>query len=115
MAPRDRPHILVRRPAVSEDYTSYAAGRGSPRPPAPIRDQHASRLTEEARRAELEAQARRASTSQELGVPSVSEGMLVTFESWSGFELELKSLDPLRGRNTPELLAVHERGTGNSL
>ena len=35
--------------------------------------------------------------------------MLVTFESWPGFELELKSLDPLRGA-TPELLAVHDRG-----
>lgn len=35
--------------------------------------------------------------------------MLVTFESWPGFELALKSFDPLR-RGTPELLAVHERG-----
>ncbi len=48
-------------------------------------------------------------TSQELRVTSAAEGMLVTFESWPGFELELKSLDPLR-RRTPELLAVHERG-----
>ena len=29
--------------------------------------------------------------------------MLVTFESWPGFELALKSFDPLR-RGTPELL-----------
>jgi hypothetical protein len=36
--------------------------------------------------------------------------MLLTFESWPGFELELKSLDPLRGES-PELLAVHERGS----
>ncbi len=109
MATRDRPHILVRRPAEAEEYTSYAAGRGSPRPPSLIREEHARRLTEEARRAELQGQARRAATSEEFGVRSTSEGMLVTFESWPGFELELKSLDPLRG-NTPELLAVHDRG-----
>ncbi len=110
MAPRDRPHILVRRPAVSEAYTSHATGRGSPRPPSPIRAEHARRLTDEARRVELQAQARReATSSEELGVTSASEGMLLTFESWPGFELELKSLDPLRGE-TPELLAVHERG-----
>jgi len=36
--------------------------------------------------------------------------MLVTFESWPGFELELKSLDPLRS-GTPELVAVRDRGT----
>lgn len=110
MAPRDRPHILVRRPAIAEDYTSYQSGRGSPRPPSPIREQHARRLSEEARRAELEAQARRAATSEALGVASASEGMLLTFESWPGFELELKSLESLR-RGKPELLAVHDRGT----
>jgi Subtilase family len=110
VAPRDRPHILVRRPASAEDYTSYATGRGSPRPPPPIRAEHAQRLTEEAARVALQAQALRAATSEELGVSSVSEGMLVTFESWPGFELELRSLDPQRAR-TPELLAVHERVT----
>ena len=36
--------------------------------------------------------------------------MLVTFESWPGFELELKSLESLR-QGKPELLAVHDRGT----
>jgi hypothetical protein len=45
-----------------------------------------------------------------VGVGSASEGMLLTFESWPGFELELKSLESLRG-GKPELLAVHERGT----
>lgn len=36
--------------------------------------------------------------------------MYLTFESWPGFELALKSLDPLSGA-TPELLVVNERGT----
>jgi hypothetical protein len=63
-------------------------------------------------RVALEAQARRSATATALGVSSVTEGTLVTFESWPGFELELKSLDPL-SRGTPELLAVHERGTGD--
>jgi hypothetical protein len=112
MTPRDRPHILVRRPAVAEPYTSYDTGRGSPRPPSPIREEHARRLTEEANRVALEAQARRSATAAELGASTVTEGTLVTFESWPGFELELKSLDPLR-KGTPELLAVHERGTGD--
>jgi hypothetical protein len=44
-------------------------------------------------------------------VTLTSEGMLVTFESWPGYELELKSLDPLR-RGAPELLAVHDRYVG---
>jgi hypothetical protein len=112
MAPRDRLHILVRRPAAAEPYTSYDAGRGSPRPPPPVRDEHARRLTEEANRVVLDAQARRSATSAEIGVSAVSEGTLVTFESWPGFELELTSLDPLR-KGTPELLAVHERGAAD--
>ena len=111
MALRDRLHILVRRPAVSEDYTSYAVPRGAPRPPSPIRAEHAQLLTAELRRVELEAQARKAATSEELGVTSTSDGMLVTFESWPGFELALKSLDPLR-RRAPELLAVHDQNVG---
>jgi hypothetical protein len=112
MAPRDRPHIIVRRPAAAEPYTSYESGRGSLRPPSPIRGEHALRLTEEANRVALEARARRSATAEELGISSVTEGTLVTFESWPGFELELKSLDPL-SNGTPELLAVHERGTGD--
>ena len=112
MAPRDRPHIVVRRPAVAEPYTSYDSGRGSPRPPAPIRQEHARRLTDEANRVARETLERRSATARELGVSTLAEGTLVTFESWPGFELELKSLDPL-SRGTPELLAVHARGTGD--
>ncbi len=81
MAPRDRPHILVRRPAVSESYTSYDAGRGSPRPPSPVRQEHARRLTEEATRVALDTQARRSARAAELGISTVPEGTLVIFES----------------------------------
>ena len=109
MAPRDRLHILVRRPAVAEEYTSHAVGRSGPRPPSPIRGEHARRLTEEARQAERQGIARRAATAQQMEVTASGDGLYVTFESWPGFELELKSLDPLR--QGPELVAVTARGT----
>lgn len=112
MALRDRPHILVRRPAAAEPYASYGTGRGSPRPPSPIREEHARRLNEEMNRVAREAQARRLATAAELGVSATAEGRLVTFESWPGFDLELQSLDPV-GEGNPELLAVHVRGTGD--
>ena len=113
MAARNRPHILVRRPATAEPYTSYATGRGGPRPPSPIRQEHARRLTEEANRVALQSQARRSAAAEEFRVSPLAVGTLVTFESWPGFELELKSLDPL-GNGRPELLAVHSRGTGDT-
>jgi hypothetical protein len=111
MAPRDRLHIVVRRPAVSEEYTSYGTGRGSPRPPPPIRDAHAQRLTNEALRTEQLARSRRLTAAEQAGVEATSEGMLVTFESWPGFELELSTLDP--ARRPPELVAVVTRGDGD--
>lgn len=109
MANRDKLHILVRRLAVSEGYTSYGSGRGGPRPPSPIRDRHAQRLIAEARDAEQSALARRDATARDSGVTSTSDGMLITFQSWPGFELELSSLDP--AKQPPELVAVVERGT----
>jgi len=108
MALRDRQHILVRRPASAEEYTSYAAGRGSPRPPSPIRDLQSRKLIEEAEEAERLARERRDGAAQELGVRPTSEGMLVTFESWPGFELELSAFDPVR--QPPELIAVRVSG-----
>ncbi len=108
MPSRDRLHIFVRRPAVAEAYTSYTTGRGGPRPPSPIRDIHARRLIEEARQAEQSALLRRAAVARESGVSPTSEGMLVTFQSWPGFELELSTLDP--SRQPPELVAVVDRG-----
>lgn len=110
MAPRDRLHILVRQPASSEAYTSYESGRGSPRPPAPIRDQHARRLIQEAEEAARFAQERREAASHDLGVIPTSEGMLLTFESWPEFELELSTFDP--ARQPPELIAVRTAGEG---
>lgn len=111
MAPRDRLHILVLRPASTEAYTSYGTGRGSPRPPSPIRDVHARKLTDEAETAQQEAQARRERTSQELGVLPTSDGMLLTFVSWPGFELEPAKLDP--GNQPPELISVRTRTEGD--
>jgi len=48
---------------------------------------------------------------QQAGMESTNEGMLLTFESWPGFELELSSLDP--ARQAPELVAVVARGEGD--
>ncbi len=111
MAPRDRLHILIIRPASIEQYTSYGSGRGSPRPPTPIRDVHARRLTEEAEAADREARERRAQAVQQVGVQPTAEGMLLTFESWPGFELEPAKFDP--GNQPPELIAVRTSGEGD--
>lgn len=110
MAQRDRLHILVIRPAVAEAYTSFASGRGSPRPPPPIRQEHGLRLREELESATRESLARRNQTAARVGVRSTSEGMLLTFESWPGFELDPVRLDPQN--QPPELLALRTSGQG---
>jgi hypothetical protein len=110
MAPRDRLHILVRQPAASEEYTSYASGRGSPRPPAPIREDHGRLLIREAEDAAQLGRERREATAQVLGVRPTAEGLLITFESWPDFELELSAFDPIR--QPPELIAVRRAGEG---
>ena len=109
---RDRLHILIRQPALAEPYTSYGSGRGSPRPPSPIRDAHARNLTSEAERAQQEAGERRDRTAQRLGVRPANEGMLLTFESWPGFELAPAALDPQN--QAPELVAMRTRGVGDA-
>lgn len=110
MAPRDRFHILVRQPATAEEYTSYASGRGSLRPPAPIREEHGRLLVEEAQGVAVLARERRTATGSELGLRPTAEGLYITFESWPGFELELSTFDPLNA--PPELVAVREVGEG---
>ncbi len=113
MTPRDRQHITRPTICVSRRIHVIWVRSGGPRPPSPIRDQHAQRLIEEARQAELTALARRNATLRESGVTSTSEGMLVTFESWPGFELELSTLDP--ARQPPELVAVVQRVTDEGI
>ncbi len=104
MAPRDRIHILVLRPAIVEGYTSHATGRGSPRPSAPIREVHARKLQAEAEQAVVEARQRRSQTAQEVGVRPSGDGLLLIFESFPGFQLEPAKLDP--ANRAPELIAV---------
>jgi hypothetical protein len=88
----------------------YASGRGSPRPPAPIRDDHGRLLLREAEDAARLGRERREATAQALGVRPTAEGLLITFESWPGFELELSTFDP--ARQPPELIAVRRAGEG---
>jgi hypothetical protein len=57
------------------------------------------------------ARERREAAAQELGVAPTAEGLLMTFESWPGFELELSTFDPLR--QPPELIAVRRSGEGD--
>ena len=111
MALRDLPHILVRQPASAEEYSSYASGRGSPRPPAPIREEHGRLLIREAKDVARLARERRQAAADQLGVHPTAEGLLITFESWPGFELELSTIDPLR--QPPELIALRRSGEGD--
>ena len=106
MAPRDRIHILVTRPAIADAYTSYQTGRGSARPPSPLdRVGHSAVLRAAALAAERQAIADRAMATQQLGVVP-GEGTYLQFESWPGFELKLSTLSPATGTHRPELVAV---------
>lgn len=107
MAERDRPHIFVGQPAMTEAYSPppRAIGRGTSFAPAD-RGAHGRRLEEQLTTAERTARERRAAS--ELAVDGALPGIYVTFESFPGLELALTSLDPRLGQVHPELVAVRE-------
>ena len=57
------------------------------------------------------ARERRETAAGQLGVRPTAEGLLITFESWPGFELDLSTFDPQR--QPPELVAVRRSGEGD--
>lgn len=114
MAPRNRPHILVTRPAETDPYTSHTSGRESPRPPAPIdRLAHGTALARATEAAATAGQARRRQTGAAFGVAPASDGVYVVFDSFPGFDLQNTAFDPQRSGDQPELLAVQRVVVGD--
>lgn len=78
MAPRNRPHILVARPAETDPYTSHTSGRESPQPPAPIdRLAHGNALARATEAAATAGNERRRQTGAAIGVAPASDGVYV--------------------------------------
>lgn len=101
MAERDRPHIVVPTPPLSESFTLVGPGGGSDRVAfGGNRPAHGKRLTEE-----FEA----------AWTPPVEEaeatGTYITFVSFPGLELAIESLESHRSGPQPELVAVQEEQT----
>ncbi|MEO9247169.1 S8 family peptidase [Citricoccus nitrophenolicus] len=102
MAERDRPHILVPRPPVSESFTSSGSGGSSDDGPFKgDRGGHGRRLKRELEEALV----------PEVNDPDEHLGTYIVFRSFPGLELVLKSLDPQGGGEQPELVAVSEELT----
>ncbi|MET3975030.1 S8 family peptidase [Cellulosimicrobium sp. 4261] len=95
MSERNRPHILIPSPPITEGFTPIGAGGREPRPFTGNRGSHGRRLKREFEQAWPEDQ-------QE-------EGTTITFESFPGLQLALESLDPQGSGEQPELLSVSTR------
>lgn len=101
MAPRDRQHIFVRRPATAEPY------RRRPRriparalPEIRDRSRHGVSLSGQLESVESESLQRRSAREQ------AANGIYVVFESFPDIELALERLDPRGKGRHPELLTV---------
>lgn len=101
MADRDKPHLIVRAAPAPESFAPRRA-IGSPR--APFRgDRHAHGLRLQT---ELDAALR-----PPLGQPETEDGTYITFVSFPGLDLALKSLDPNGRGPMPVLVAVKTVGS----
>lgn len=99
MAERDRPHLVVPTPPVSEPFTLVSSGGGAdPILFAGDRPSHGQRLTEEYNIA----------IAVEGDGASSREGTYISFVSFPGLELALESLDPQSRGEQPELVAVRD-------
>lgn len=103
MAERDRPHLIVPAPPQAEPFTS-TQGRGSSDKSAFTGDRanHGRALTRQFQRAVHAAD------------ETDTAGTYVSFESFPGLELALKSLDVQLSGEQPELIAVKEVTTGTA-
>jgi len=114
MADRNRPHLFVDGRVAAEEYRRPPAGGGGSEevPPPADRAGHVRRLITALEQADSAARSRRAAAP--ASVPGALPGVYVTFESFPGLDLALKSLDPQRGRVHAELRGVHreDRPTG---
>lgn len=97
MVERDRPHLVVPNPPISESFTLSGSGGGSDVEPfVGDRGRHGRRL-----KRELEA-----ALAPESNDPEEHFGTYIVFRSFPGLELVLKSLDPQARGEQPELVAV---------
>lgn len=99
MAERDRPHLVVSKPPVSESFTLSGSG-GSSDEDSFIGDRggHGRRL-----KRELEV-----ALAPEDNGQDDHAGTYIAFRSFPGLELILKSLDPQARGEQPELVAVSQ-------
>lgn len=107
MAPRDRLHIIVQRPASAEPYRRPPrAITGRPLPSPDDRRAHASQLSGGLSAAEDEAHDRR--QQRDVEVEGAIDGIYLVFESFPGIDLAVEKFDPRRGKRHPELMSVRE-------
>ena len=114
MAPRNRPHVIIGRPANTDPYTSHMTGRGSPRPAPPIdRFELGTRLAVSTRNAAEVGREQRRQTAHDMDIVPSSEGVYLTFDSSPDFELHLMGFDSQRRGEQPELVAVQQIRDGD--
>jgi len=107
LAERNKPHLFVDAPPVTEPYRPPPrAIQGGEQYAPPNRREHATRLSERIQSlGDILTERRRALLRRE----ELAEGIFVTFRSFPGVELALTSLDPQYRGAQPELRAVQSR------
>lgn len=102
-APRNRRHLLVRKPPSSEEYSPHRRKIDLPAIPGPQNRQlHAEALNTALRQVERET--RQSRDAVQVSVHGAEPGLYVQFESPPGVELKLESLEDRR--SGIELIAV---------
>ena len=102
MAERDKPHLVIPTPPQREPFRPVVSGRDGDKA-APFAGDRAAH----GRRLERELRAAFAPESEDTEV----KGTFITFVSFAGLELALKSLEPQGSGEQPELVAVKEELT----
>lgn len=100
------PHLIIQGTAASEKYVPPSTGGTASKFPRRNRKAHGKKLLKQLKKLEAEAKAM-GEEREVLGIDA-QEGICIQFESASGFELKLDSLE--RMRSGIELLSVHQEG-----